>query len=291
MFNRSILLPSLVVCVIAAPFLFSNARQAPELGGESAANELYGNSGVYLPTGISENNLANSQGQSGSLKNYQNAPIGNPAFQANNGLGGVATNPALGLNPSGNSAAFANSPPQTVQPGIPVLPPGVGPTQVFAPSMSLSDIFRLGVDPSWVKARWNRISTSPESNGLHGFRVALVTGTNPWDLHGSLTYFFDKNQRAQRVTFRGWTSDTTQLVNLVTSKFKFKEQPTHWAGFYLVKSWGEPIGALLMQNPPVIFTDNPAQQVAVALEINGTNGKFTLSEDFRWLIKSSRNAD
>lgn len=151
----------------------------------------------------------------------------------------------------------------------------------FVPVTNLAEIIRFDVYPNWVKSRWKRVSTNPGDAGLHGLRVALVTGTNTWDLHGSLTYYFDVNQRAQRITFRGWTGDSSRLVNLLTSQFGLKAQPTHWAGAYAAQNGRRvPTAGLLMQHPAVITRENPVQQVALVMELNHPQGSFQLSQPF-----------
>ncbi len=149
------------------------------------------------------------------------------------------------------------------------------------PVTDFSEIIRFDVFPNWVKSRWKRVSTNPGGAGLHGLRVAVVTGTNSWDLHGSLTYYFDANQRAQRITFRGWTGDSSRLVNLLTSRYGLRAQPTHWAGAYVAQDKrGTPSSGLLMQHPAVIDRDNPVQQLALVMELNHPGGSFKLSEEF-----------
>lgn len=279
MFTRSILLPTLAACVIAAPFLFSSAEHVSDPHGNPTlgmSNELadgaYGDTaGVFLGTGYQASESGNVFRQTGASKSYQNAPFGDPAFQASSRNGDMTGNPALRNQ------------------GTPVVYGPPGSTMNVGSQMSLEEIFRFSIDANWIKQRWSRVSTTSGTNGLHGFRVALVTGTNPWDLHGSLTYFFDENQQVQRIAFRGWTGDASQLLDLLTRKYNFKSQPTHWAGYYVSKSWGRIKGGLLMQNPPVIQTDNLVEQVAVVLEMNNY-GKFSLSDEFELLIEGSRSA-
>lgn len=156
----------------------------------------------------------------------------------------------------------------------------------FIPVTNLAEIIRFDVYPNWVKNRWKRVSTNPGDAGLHGLRVAVVTGTNTWDLHGSLTYYFDVNQRAQRITFRGWTGDSSRLVNLLTSQFALKAQPTHWAGAYAAQNnRGVPTAGLLMQHPAVITRENPVQQVAMVMELNHPQGSFQLSPSFLNMLR------
>ena len=158
----------------------------------------------------------------------------------------------------------------------------------FMPIASLNEIVRFDVNPSWVKARWERVSTSPGEYGLHGLRVALVTGVNATDLQGSLTYFFDENQRAQKITFRGWTGNPEPLLQLLTGSYGFKVEPTHWAGLYLAKIGRNPTGAVVLKHPNVIRSQSPAEQVAVMLEFNNPDGPFTLSEEMTNVISIAR---
>jgi hypothetical protein len=157
------------------------------------------------------------------------------------------------------------------------------------PVQNLQEIFRFDLSKAWVQSRWKRISTNPidYGSGLTGLRVPLVTGTNTWDLHGSLTYFFDDQQQLQRITFRGWTGNPGQLLQLLQSQFQFKSQPTNLAGFYLAESWRKTTGGMMMKTPAVIDSSNPYQQYGVVLEINNPQGPLELSDDFVRLIEGS----
>ena len=152
----------------------------------------------------------------------------------------------------------------------------------FTPTIDLSTLFRFDITKQWITSRWDRVSTSPADQGLHGMRVALVTGTNSWDLHGSLTYYFDATHRVQRITYRGWTGDASRLVQTLQQQVQIRAQPTHWAGLYLSKRSG-----LLMKHPSVIDKSNPVQQLALILEINNPAGKTPLSNDFQSLLPAA----
>ena len=158
----------------------------------------------------------------------------------------------------------------------------------FMPVGRLSEVIRFDVYPNWVKSRWKRVSTSATDYGLHGLRVPLVTGVNPADLHGSLTYYFDANQHVQRIGFRGWTGDATRLVDLLIKQYDFKAQQTHMSGLYLAKSWRKVTGALLLQHPTIIRADTPNKQVAVSFEINKPDGPFILSHEFASTLPNTR---
>ena len=324
MFSRSILLPSLIVCVIAAPLIYSSANkpEAPQTFQPGQPNTAFqagyqGSSGspTFLPR-AQIGTRPNPFQQTGSI-NIQNAPTGSPMFNQSAGTlpvnpalpakNGVAVNSAFGHQPIFQSGTvgtvgtnFAYN--QPIGPGMQpdysaaqtfVFPGNVnGPDlsaepMQFIPVMNFEEIFRFDISPGWVKSRWKRVSTSPGDLGLHGLRVAVVTGTNSWDLHGSLTYYFGSNQRLQRITFRGWAGDSTRFTNLLTQKYNFKSQPTHTAGYYLAQTKRKPTGGLLIKHPAVIYTENPVQQVALVMEMNQPNGPFQLSSDFRSLIVGS----
>jgi len=154
----------------------------------------------------------------------------------------------------------------------------------FTPTIDLSSLFRFDITEQSITSRWDRVSTNPFDQGLHGLRVAVVTGTNSWDLHGSLTYYFDANHRLQRITYRGWTGDATQLLQAL-QPYRLRPQPTHLAGFYLSKRSG-----LLIKRPAVIDKSNPVQQLALILEINNPRGNTPLSNDFQSLLPAAKAA-
>ena len=97
-----------------------------------------------------------------------------------------------------------------------------------------------------------------------------------------MTWYFDANQTLQRITYRGWTGDATRLVQLLSSQYGLKQQPTHWAGLYLSRQ-----GGMLMQHPTVIDKSNPLQQLAIILELNNPKGRLSLSDDLRSFLPAA----
>ena len=123
---------------------------------------------------------------------------------------------------------------------------------------------------------------------MSGLRTPLVTGVNASDLQGSLTYFFDSGKNPQKITFRGWTGDSQPLVRLLTEKYGFTPQPTNWAGLYMSQNRRSPNGVLIMKHPHVISKDNPRQQVAIMMELNNPQGRFSLSEEMKSVLSVAR---
>ena len=316
MFIRSILVPSLIACAIAAPVILNqtDSNQSDIAGTGNASGEL-GNEATSYPAASGPPTLLRTDGVNSraflaiDANNSQTAPIGNPAFQGIERLGNPAATPAsrtqVNSPPSylpratvSNSGVVANQIGRTVvdygstgaliYPGNAQGPDYDAAPLEFMPVFNFEEVFRFDVSESWVRDRWNRISTNAEAVGLHGLRVALVTGTNAWDLHGSLTYYFDQNHRPQRITFRGWAGDGVNLTEFLTKFYGFRSQPTHWAGFYLSENGRNQTGGILMQYPTVIYRENQIQQVAVVMEINNPRGNLGLSQEFQSLIAGSQ---
>ena len=161
----------------------------------------------------------------------------------------------------------------------------------FQPTVNFPGLFRFDITPTWIKSQWSRISTTPGEFGLDGYRVALVTGTGPWDLHGSLTYFFDNKQTLQRISFHGWTGDASRLLKFLQEEYQFEPHPTRLAGLHVSKRgyWKKrQQGAIILKNPSIIRAENPVQQVAMILELNHPKGKLGLSESFASKVAAAK---
>ena len=99
-----------------------------------------------------------------------------------------------------------------------------------------------------------------------------------------MTYYFDSNKRAQKITFRGWTGNSAVLLRLLSEQYGFKPQPTQWAGLFTSQNRNGTTGVLAMKHPNVISADNPSQQIALMLEINNPQGPFLLTEEMGAVI-------
>lgn len=137
------------------------------------------------------------------------------------------------------------------------------------PTYSLTEVFRLDVTKEWVYQRWARKSTALSELDLFGVRVPLVTGTRVHDLAGSLTYFFTPDGRVQRISFRGRTGDTTQIVALVTQQYGLQWQTPTAAGEQLLQvRRGEEILSELRTRPaPVLWSNSPNNSFSVNVEL------------------------
>lgn len=165
------------------------------------------------------------------------------------------------------------------------LPPLVGP-----PASDLGEVLRFDVAPAWVTARWARVTTALADTQLDGLRVPLVSGTSETDLTGSLTYYFDKQQQVQRLTFHGTTGNSTRLVQLLSETYEFKREPSLGGEVYTRKRHGHATSICRIRTAPVLRADMPNSKLEVLLEINRPGAKFALSDAAKTLVEQEKQA-
>jgi hypothetical protein len=131
----------------------------------------------------------------------------------------------------------------------------------------LAEVIRFDGTPAWVVNRWPRVTAGLAELDLHGYRVPLVTGTRDDDLAGSLTYYFDKDQKVAFISFHGTTGDPRKIVTLVTSQFKMTPQACNDPGLalYQVKWNGKPQSELRIRPARVVRADQPRARYEVDL--------------------------
>jgi hypothetical protein len=136
-----------------------------------------------------------------------------------------------------------------------------------APAPNLEEILQFEGTPAWVMARWPRVTAGLAELDLQGYRVPLVSGTSSDDLAGSLTYYFNKNQKIERIIFHGTTGDPRKLITLVTSKFSFLHEPTSDPSLSLFQAkWhGKPHSELRIRPARVLRADQPNARYEVDL--------------------------
>jgi hypothetical protein len=141
-----------------------------------------------------------------------------------------------------------------------------GPIEGFS-AHDLGEVLQFGGTPAWVMTRWPRVTAGLAELDLQGYRVPLVTGTAQDDLAGSLTYYFDKNQRIEFINFHGTTGDPRKLIALVTSRYSFLRQTTGDPGLtlYQVKWNGKALSELRVRPARVLRADQPYARYEVDL--------------------------
>jgi hypothetical protein len=200
---------------------------------------------------------------------------------ANDSFGPVAGGYGPGESVSGIPAAnagFAAPVPGTV-PGPGQRVPVQGTPPVYFGFASPSEYINFNITPEWVKQRWPQASIGNFDNELTGFRVPLVSGPMPTDLHGSLTYCFDSSRRLQRILFRGWTGDTSAISGYFVTQYGFDERSSKIAAGFLKKMvWGRTEGFLRFDNPPVGSGGNLNERYMVLFEVTNPSSSLEISE-------------
>ena len=136
----------------------------------------------------------------------------------------TATEPRAGLTQAVNYEA-AVSPDEGAQGSEPtanIATAGQGSQaarQVNVRVQDASSVFDFQITPEWIVAHWPAVSTGLAQLQLEGYRVPLVTGTAQHDLAGSLTYYFNAEQKLQQITFIGTTGDPRPLIGLLIGRF------------------------------------------------------------------------
>ena len=139
-----------------------------------------------------------------------------------------------------------------------------------APTKDLAEVLRFDVTTGWVLRRWPRVSTGLAELPLQGYRVPLVTGTEETDLAGSLTYYFNAQQKVQRISFQGTTGDPRKLIRLLTARYKFTRRLTNDPGLFIYEvtdPGGRPRSLLKVQSAPVVKSSEPYRRFEVELVI------------------------
>lgn len=164
-------------------------------------------------------------------------------------------------------------------PGVVAAPKLEGPGR-----LAFEQVFRFDLPPTWVTQNWARVTTTLADMELDGLRVPLVTGTALDDISGSLTYYYDKNHRLQRIAFQGTTGDSRRLVAFVTQYHKLAAEPTLGAGLYLTKWNGTPKSALRVRLAPVVRADMPQSRYEIELELNRADDNYKLSPEMAQVL-------
>jgi hypothetical protein len=146
--------------------------------------------------------------------------------------------------------------------------PDLSAEALTTPVVNLGEALRLEIQPDWVLSRWPRVATVVGELDWAGMRVPLITGYQPHDMAGSLTYYFDSQQRLRRMALEGFTGDERMLVSVATQTFGLVPEPSRDAGLYVYRWNGEPLSVLSVQYAPLMSSDTTLVRRRVMLEIN-----------------------
>jgi Family of unknown function (DUF6690) len=131
----------------------------------------------------------------------------------------------------------------------------------------LAEVLNFDATPAWVMSRWPRVTSGLAEPDLQGYRVPLITGTAEDDLAGSLTYYFDDDQKVRLIHFRGTTGNPQKLVAFVTKRYGLVPQPSGDPGLHLyqVKWNGKPQSELRIRTARIVRASQPHTRYQVEL--------------------------
>ncbi len=168
--------------------------------------------------------------------------------------------------------------------------PGAEPRLVGAPVSDIRDVLRFDITPRWVIDRFARVSTVLSDLQLEGLRVPFVTGTKADDIAGTLTYYFDRGQKLQRVTIHGFIGQPDKLVGLLTQHYGMTHTPSLEAGVY-TKRWNAmPVHFLRLTHAPVVYSDAIHQKYTLFLELNQPDLAYGISPEAQRIVNSDRQS-
>jgi hypothetical protein len=255
--NKPIGIAGLLAASVAGPYLFMSKSDP------SASSQT--------PVASSNGTFANSMGTEFSAGSNTI-----PAGQL------VATNPSRG-----NSSVDFLSPPQTLGTETPpAIDTEAGIASLGGPIYDFRDVLRFDMTPAMVMQRFPRVTTSLAEVQMDGMRVPFVSGSQPTDVAGSLSYYFDREQRVRRIQMVGTTGDPTLLVTLLTQYYQLKQEQT-LGGYLYTTRWNNRVTSVLrLSLAPVIDQKDRYRRYQLFLEINQPSLDYGLSQEAGRFLQS-----
>lgn len=156
---------------------------------------------------------------------------------------------------------------------------------------ALQEVIRFDINPTWVLQRFPRVTTVLADLNLDGMRVPLVTGTHPTDLAGTLTYYFDRHKRVQRISLQGLTGDPSRFMAELQHVYQLQEQPALGGVLYLRKWNGKPASLVYAEPSGVITADDPFARFRMFVEINNASLEYGISAEAQEFLSHGKNAN
>ena len=128
-------------------------------------------------------------------------------------------------------------------------------------------VFQCGAPRSWVQRTYGDISEAADGQ-REGLRVSLVTGNRPEDLAGSLTYWFDRQGRVERITFQGVTGNPAKLVSFAHRSQKMVARGCERDAIFVRDGKNGPLHLLHISRLPFVNVQTQYGRYEVTLELN-----------------------
>ena len=140
----------------------------------------------------------------------------------------------------------------------------------LAPAIPLEQAINFQMTIDRILKNWPQVSTGIKEDGLFGYRVPFVSGTEESDITGALTYFFGSDQVLYRIDFKGDTGDARKLIHHVTQTYKMQRQNSAEQGVYLFQTPGDvqAVGELRISPRTIIHNAHPHQRFELSLQLS-----------------------
>lgn len=159
--------------------------------------------------------------------------------------------------------------------------------QVHVP-IDLRQVVRFDVSPDFVYRSFPRVSTVLSDLQFDGLRVPIVTGTQPYDVAGSLTYYFDTNKSVRRIQLQGVTGDAGPLIQLMIQHYRMNPEKS-LGGQLLTMRWNNRVTSFMHVAPaPVVSVEQPNARFAFYLEINKPTDSYGLSQEAAQMLMQAQ---
>lgn len=224
-------------------------------------------------------------------------PAGHPAatgpaaaaISPPNAAGGAIT--AIPASSSGAAHALASNHMADAPPAAHSHAPGSGYQQALVGTRidDLREVLRFDISPDWVTAKFSRVTTVLAELELEGLRVPIVTGIGVDDLAGSITYYFDRAGKLQRVMLHAFTGDASSVVATMTQHYGLQPEPSLDAGVYTRRWNGVPVHFLRLTRAPVVYSDALHSKLIVYLELNQPDLAYGISTEAERIIHSDQH--
>lgn len=134
-------------------------------------------------------------------------------------------------------------------------------------------IFQCGAPRSWVQRTYGDASRTVDADQQSGLRVTLVTGNELEDLAGSLTYWFDRQGKVQRIQFRGVTGNPAKLASFARRSQKMVPRARQQDALFVRTSTKGTQHLLRISRPAVVDVSTLYGRYNISLELN-RSGSF-----------------
>jgi len=154
----------------------------------------------------------------------------------------------------------------------------------------LREVLRFDIVPGWLPQRFARVSTVTSNVQMDGLRVPLITGIQPNDIAGTLTYFFDASKSLKRIQLHGLTGDPSKLANLMVQFYQLAPEQS-LGGQLFTTRWNNRITSVMQISPaPIMYAGADHSKYILFLELNQPTNQYGLSEEASEVLRTSQAA-